>query len=746
MAMAGNPDVTHSPNGGGAAAEVLSATVLAVVLDSDHVQTFDANFVSKTWDVHQETEKLGTPIDCDASAQRVRRSAHEKVVCATLAPLPTFPSSKEHVKRHDSIAVVSLDSGELVACAMHRAPHTEAHSFRAADREVFQSRRRLPYCAESLSISCDGELCVVAFGENNLDDPSAAAMIVALVKQRIPGGDENDWQLYLQVTRHLSASFVTAVPGTLLCSTHDPRDVLCAWSKKPGSMQAGVLKLAHSEFVQQVDGSMETRKATHFSRGCWTPQGDAVVFVGETHHLFLFAPSWIRKRFRWHQAKSPHAVDFLQWTGDALVLAVGAVHEGVVTLLDRALQPLMRTRIDFPPHILVPSQVFSCAWLGSTAGNAARCHRLAIILDDGHPLCVTFDDPDVLCPDAWRSILRLHLSKALQEPRPAERLRFATQFASWLGLPLERRLRALLLVSREAGKLAQCELIIPQQDQMHACLIDTLAALASDVALLTEPRLRKRWVRLLEAAQRRYISDRLRLGQLERACQFAHGIASTPVQGQSTALGAQLFDTIAAWSASMGQADTIGRAARASAGRLRDSYQQDLSLRLDSSSLFSASDTSSSNVTKDEVNDGDEQDIEFAMQMPRQVPPIAQRWADEMDLLWREWRRAEAMRTAAAASPQSIDFSGDEALDFDSVSSEENATTTARSRSLINARGLLTAADAMRLGLWLECRGKLAQARSVYRLHSLERMDLRLKQVRKATERRPSSRGLSQGI
>mmetsp|Transcript_154 Transcript_154/g.433 ORF Transcript_154/g.433 Transcript_154/m.433 type:complete len:887 (+) Transcript_154:150-2810(+) len=818
---------------------VPKAIVLATVLEKElYVQTFDLRLETKVWFLHgEETEHASssTLIEHDTSIGRLLpNDESESIVAAALS-------------HRGSFLVASISNGAVVGCMLQT--HGEFAAYHAAESETFSSLLELPYPAESLNISSDGELMVVDFGQNNKDHPNIAGMVVAVVKQQIPGGSSHSWKLRFEVLRHLNHLYVNAVPGTLRFQDDNPREMLCAWSHEMGQIQVGVLKLAHSEVVQQVEGRLDSHELKYVQRGAWTLDGQAVALVGDAVQLFLFAPFWLEAHSPWHHTVLDHPIDFLQWERSSLVLVVASVEEGIVTLLDRVLQPLVRVNANFPDHILDATQVFSCLWAHEGQHSLAQARReeasdievfcvpsnakymdeptacfrcqshyaeamendfleaqsesaLAIVCHDGTPITVLF--PTSLNISRWRSIIACHLLQDIgsESLTLKTRMRYATRFALALGEPTDRRFRALRLMSRELSKAAQCELVISTQDQLHAWLLDVLDGLSTATRAVQDPRLQERWIALLEASQRRYIADRLRLGQLERACQFTYRLVDRgPVTKRTVHLAASLFQQIAAWAERFGQGQSIGGIARNAAQRLyniemtsaleselhlqsnelssttsssfspalsspgslqtmspsqtTNSHNADSFIESESSSTLSPFSPNSSlgsraSVRMGKSRQGSSNSTEVGISLkeiyemssgkdlkPKQrsgdleVNFSAADAAEEISLIWREWRCSEAARQGTSAISGSLSPLSLESEDLNEDLQRQKAHGKgAYTKALTDENGLLSTSHARQLALWLECRGKFSQAIDVCVRHGLEREAQRLQRLR----------------
>jgi hypothetical protein len=291
---------------------------------------------------------------------------------------------------------------------------------------------------------------------------------------------------------------------------------------------------------------------------------------------------------------------------------------------------------------------------------------------------------------------------------------------------------------------------------------------------------------LVEASERKFVSDQLRLGNVELACKFVFQLGERIPESRMIP---KLFDVVVVWAAAFGQSDTVAPLARAAARKLREFQQQRADVREqdhDVASLISANQLQTgsagdhgSESGEEQQSSGDEEDSgESEVESEEEEEPLSSEsdpeddeeddegdesgdearrtvylpsWAGgaggvvvpeklgemlehlekgtakkavkRVEVLWREWRKVQNSDDVYSPQPGVGTESPGSGADRSSPSS---AGSTNSSNRVVGSNGLLSHRDAAILGYWLECRGKNAQALELYQLHGLQRERHRL--------------------
>mmetsp|Transcript_28456 Transcript_28456/g.45851 ORF Transcript_28456/g.45851 Transcript_28456/m.45851 type:complete len:839 (+) Transcript_28456:242-2758(+) len=794
-------------------------------------------------DTHRDENELyfqtfNQALDC----QIIGTQAHNVKNENCFMPMTKNGTHKADVVEMSSkgILVAGLDNCSLVACeTQNGAKYGECFG---QPWERYDTKLSLPYRTEQLCCSADSSILVACFGKFS-EDVSVAAAVVAIFKARRFGNEEEgEWQLQLSVLRHLSNTYVASVPGTLQFSVSDNRGILFAFAEPAEEantieFSVGVVKLSRSEVVQRIDSTNVVNDVHTVQMGAWNDCEDSVLIVANECELFLYRRN---NKENWCDSNFSHRVDTIKWHPSGLLIAIGSSDTKTITLVDCALETLHAVTTDMP--IVRPVKVRP-VWLSGDIPVDSEQDRWRVFADEegvskptaplGSPILVRmvpfrkknrafqaemvllmFTNDNATCVirfprgrvvATWRSILRYHLL-GIDGHNPSDFLHKATNFVLSLDSSSVSRLKASCILVRELSKHGQLDLPRRTLDFLYHWIRVVLGTMRTALSSIADSKLLSRWKPLVESCERRYISQRLRLGQVELAYQFAYKLAH---EDPGSAFLTRMFDEIVVWAATFGQSDTISPLARSTAQKLRE-YQRDKGLgsavssegesmtSSDSSSYESAtsdeghtdddssistrnsgnfvssSDSSASaeesgdvsstssplapdrskNNSGKKTDDGSELSSEGATPDLRQAQAkvVVPKWENgaggsvipeqlgkilgeleegktkqlskDVEKLWREWRKTLAAGGGAPGlqSPFSIH------------SPISRAKSPGESGLELDQHGMMPRESALRLGRWLECRGKFVQALEIYQSHGLHQETQQLKQMQRAID------------
>jgi len=512
--------------------------------------------------------------------------------------------------------------------------------------------------------------------------------------------------------------------------------------------------------------------------GAWNDGDDAVALASSNNTVLLYRQT-LHETAQWSEAEPGGSIDSIRWHPSGLVLLISLEKMQSMVLVDAALQTLCTVSTGWPLRNDVPygERGSLTQWAAADSGK----HSLQILSFLSIDKVVSLDFPAHASAN-WRSILRQHLCNG-----SVEGFRNACAFTLALTKDPDLFFVVARTTLRELNKLVRTKLSQTNRDtllRLARSLVDHMDLVHSAFIQTSRKKsARHRSLALLDSCKSRYTTTLLTLGMVEPACQFALRNAERFPQSP---LSPQLLDQIMVWSATFGQSDTIAPLARSAAESLR-AYQKSIRMEGTSSGLNSSSDSSlaeeddssggeatseseaeslssvsesqgsagSQNLSRDSSQDMAPSKLQNSVNwerlqwekgaggaiVPEQLGRLLEQleqskskmFSREMDELWREWRQSRA------ASVESNSVSGSP----NSVKGKKPATPTdgnfdafdVEKRGYLNEMGKFSAENAQKLGMWLECRGKLSQAAEVFAFHGLHSETERLNDMELATDK-----------
>jgi len=682
-----------------------------------HLQTFDASFRSFLWAIDEDSDKA-LIVDKDESFSQFSDVGKR---CCDVAAL------SEELE----FIVACFSDGQLGICGFLEKNNC---LLVAKESESFNCFIHLSRRAKSLTVSPDGALVIVEYDGNHED---IAACIVGVIRSRRADVEGFGWHFETSIIRNLSQSFMKGnISGTFRFSQIEPRQILNVWPSFEMStdvVHVGWIKLSRSDILQEVESSLTLSDQVRVHYGSWAPKEDAVCLITSDCGVHLYA-KWRTSRNQWNSRILGAPADFVCWDSGSLVFCVISLSTGKITVLDCGLQLICEQSFQLPPHISEPKQILQISWWNfkQMESNFQTNNFLSVLLEESRnngveessPVLVR--KPDLPCETrqqlllvfvgrdntvlvkcaplatTWNAILRHHLSKGFLEK--------GFNFVQALRGAPQELFNACRVLHRELSKQAQRELEQDARDFQLLWIRQNLTKMSGIVLQMKDSATLRKLQPLLRAAERKYISDRLRLGQLELACQFAHELAK---QRPKDSFVARLFDQIVVWASSFGQSDTIAPLARAAAQHLRSHVDGsflnlgDIRPQVDiENKSGSASVSSSGSESQDAESElkpaawksgaaGGINPEGLGKLLGSLEPEFAKEACKEVDTFWRDWRKHDVSKSR---------------------------------------RDSLGGQDAQTLGLWLECRGKLEEASEIYEFHGLRKEHARVLEVQRVTE------------